>query len=261
MKGGDVVIVYALKALAAAGALDGMALTVVMTGDEEDPGEPLDAGAQGALRRRQGRPTSRSGSRTATTIRASANIARRGFTGWTLRVKGTPAHSSQVFTDAIGAGAIYETGARPERLLRAAVEGSAAVAQSRRDARRHDGGVRRARNRAARRSARPTSSPSTRVVTGDLRTISAEQLERAKAAMREIVAAQLPRTTAELDVRRQLPADGADRRQPPAAGAVRRGQPRSRARARSRRSIRARPARPTFRSSPAMWRWRSTRSA
>ncbi|WP_410962254.1 M20/M25/M40 family metallo-hydrolase, partial [Salmonella sp. SAL4355] len=38
MKGGDVVIVYALKALAAAGVIDAMALTVVMTGDEEDPG-------------------------------------------------------------------------------------------------------------------------------------------------------------------------------------------------------------------------------
>ena len=41
MKGGDVVIVYALKALASAGVLDGMALTVAMTGDEEDPGVRL----------------------------------------------------------------------------------------------------------------------------------------------------------------------------------------------------------------------------
>jgi glutamate carboxypeptidase len=40
MKGGDVVIVFALRALKAAGALDAMNVTVVMTGDEEDAGDP-----------------------------------------------------------------------------------------------------------------------------------------------------------------------------------------------------------------------------
>src|SRR6187402_3309993 len=40
MKGGDVVIIAALKALKSAGALDDMNLIVVMTGDEEDSGEP-----------------------------------------------------------------------------------------------------------------------------------------------------------------------------------------------------------------------------
>src|SRR5580765_1888650 len=41
MKGGDVVIVQALAALEAAGALKDMNVTVVMTGDEEDGGRPL----------------------------------------------------------------------------------------------------------------------------------------------------------------------------------------------------------------------------
>ncbi|HEX3702642.1 MAG TPA: M20/M25/M40 family metallo-hydrolase, partial [Vicinamibacterales bacterium] len=40
MKGGDVVIVAALKALHAAGALKNMDVTVMMTGDEEAPGDP-----------------------------------------------------------------------------------------------------------------------------------------------------------------------------------------------------------------------------
>ena len=48
MKGGDVIIVQALRALKAAGALDRMAITVVMNGDEEHPGEPL-AAARRAL--------------------------------------------------------------------------------------------------------------------------------------------------------------------------------------------------------------------
>ncbi|HEY7513136.1 MAG TPA: M20/M25/M40 family metallo-hydrolase, partial [Vicinamibacteria bacterium] len=41
MKGGDVVIVHALEALQAVGALDGTTVTVAFTGDEEDPGSPL----------------------------------------------------------------------------------------------------------------------------------------------------------------------------------------------------------------------------
>ena len=36
-------------------------------------------------------------------------IARRGSASWKLEVTGKPAHSSQVFTDRVGTGAIYET--------------------------------------------------------------------------------------------------------------------------------------------------------
>ena len=41
MKGGNVVILYALKALQAVGALDDASITVFLTGDEEDTGDPL----------------------------------------------------------------------------------------------------------------------------------------------------------------------------------------------------------------------------
>ena len=43
MKGGNVIIVEALRALKAAGVLDGLSITVIMHGDEEDAGAPLDA--------------------------------------------------------------------------------------------------------------------------------------------------------------------------------------------------------------------------
>jgi len=49
MKGGDVIIVQALAALRAAGALDRLNVTVVMTGDEEDSGSPLSAARQELL--------------------------------------------------------------------------------------------------------------------------------------------------------------------------------------------------------------------
>ena len=41
MKSGNVIILYALKALEDAGLLDGAQITVAYTGDEESPGEPL----------------------------------------------------------------------------------------------------------------------------------------------------------------------------------------------------------------------------
>jgi glutamate carboxypeptidase len=196
MKGGDVIIVHALKALAAAAALDGMAVTVIMTGDEEDPGEPLDLARKSLID--AGRAADIAlGFENGNNNPANANIARRGFTGWTLRVKGTPAHSSQVFTDAIGAGAIYEA-ARAlngfyERLSKdgllsanpGAILGGTTVQF---DAAQARGTVFGKTNVVAEHG----------IVTGDLRTTSSEQLESAKSAMRAVVAAHLPKTTSEL---------------------------------------------------------------
>src|SRR2546423_1701183 len=41
MKGGDGLILYALRALRAAGALDDASIVVALTGDEESAGDPL----------------------------------------------------------------------------------------------------------------------------------------------------------------------------------------------------------------------------
>jgi glutamate carboxypeptidase len=107
MKGGDVVIVFALKALKAAGALDQMNVTVVMTGDEEDAGDPqalarkplVDAaqGARYALGFEDGPGDPK-----------YAVTARRGTSSWKLEVKAKTGHSSQIFRPDIGYGANYE---------------------------------------------------------------------------------------------------------------------------------------------------------
>jgi len=105
MKGGNVVMLAALRALAAVGELDALRLTVVLTGDEEKSGRPL------ALARQVLLDTSADvalGFEDGDSNPATAVIARRGSTSWELRVTGVAAHSSQVFTDAVGAGAIYE---------------------------------------------------------------------------------------------------------------------------------------------------------
>jgi glutamate carboxypeptidase len=196
MKGGDVVIIYALKALAAANALDGLSLTVIMTGDEEDPGEPL-ALARQALLERGKKADIAIGFENGNNNPANANISRRGFTGWTLRVKGTAAHSSQVFTEAVGAGAIYElsrilngfyTRLSRESLLSVnpgLILGGTTVDF---DAPQSRGTAFGKTNVVAEHAA----------VAGDLRAISSAQLDVAKRAMQEIVAAHFPKTTAEL---------------------------------------------------------------
>jgi glutamate carboxypeptidase len=107
MKGGDVVILAALEALKSAGALDAMNIVVVMTGDEEDAGDPQEAarrplvdaarGAQYALGFEDGPGDPR-----------YAVTARRGTSSWKLQVKGKTGHSSQIFRPDIGYGANYE---------------------------------------------------------------------------------------------------------------------------------------------------------
>lgn len=198
MKGGDVIIVKALAALKAAGALDRLHVVVVMTGDEEHAGAPLAearralidaaAGADVAIGFEDGDGDPR-----------TANTARRGAASWTLRATGTPAHSSQIFRDEVGAGAIFEVarvldGFRAklagERYLTfnpGVALGGTAVAL---DAPQNQGTAAGKTNVVAKQM----------VVQGDLRTISPAQLEAAKAAMRAVVAQPLPHTSSELEL-------------------------------------------------------------
>jgi glutamate carboxypeptidase len=196
MKGGDVVILQALKALAAADALEGKAITVVMTGDEEDPGEPL-ALAREALLDAGKRADIAIGFENGNNNPANANVSRRGFTGWTLRVKGTPAHSSQVFTDAVGAGAIYEL----SRILHGFYERLSKEPLLSANPGMTIGGTTIEFDAA---QSRGTAFGKTNVVAeqavviGDLRVLSAAQLDAAKQTMTEVVKASLPKTSAEL---------------------------------------------------------------
>ncbi|MDX1504021.1 MAG: M20/M25/M40 family metallo-hydrolase, partial [Thermoanaerobaculia bacterium] len=107
MKGGNVVMVHALQALAAAGVLDELEIAVVLTGDEEKAGRPL-ALSRAALREAAAGAAAALGFEDGDGDPATAVIARRGSSSWRLDVTGTPAHSSQIFQPEVGAGAIYE---------------------------------------------------------------------------------------------------------------------------------------------------------
>ncbi|HEX3477273.1 MAG TPA: M20/M25/M40 family metallo-hydrolase [Kofleriaceae bacterium] len=197
MKGGDVIIVHALRALKAVGALDRLAITVVMTGDEEHPGEPL-AEARRALVDAAAGAAAAIGFEDGAGDPKLANIARRGATAWTLRSTGTPAHSSQIFRDDVGPGAIFEA-ARVLEAFRVrlagqpyltfnpgVVLGGGAVTL---DAPHNQGSAAGKLNVVSKEV----------VVQGDLRTLSPEQLAQAQGTMREIVGQPLPHTTSAIE--------------------------------------------------------------
>ncbi|HEX6534267.1 MAG TPA: M20/M25/M40 family metallo-hydrolase, partial [Gemmatimonadaceae bacterium] len=196
MKGGDVIILYALRALKDAGELSKMNVVVVYDGDEEDSGTPL-AEARRAL------VDAAKGASVAIGFEDGAGdprtvvISRRGDIGWRVRSAGTPAHSSQIFTERVGAGAIFEASRvmsefyqklAGEKYLTfnpgVAVGGTAVTLDS-------TGSVGTANGK--------TNIVAERMeVSGDLRTLSPQQLEHAEEVMREIVAHPLPQTSSEI---------------------------------------------------------------
>ena len=194
MKGGDVVIVHALKALAASGELDDISITIVMTGDEERSGRPLDL-ARAALIEAAEEADIVLAFENGDSNPMTAVVARRGSSGWRLDVTGAPAHSSQLFQEEVGAGAAYEA----SRILSEFYDRLAGEPLL-----TFNPGVMLAGTdvdydpSAAGGSAFGKSNvvAQTAVVTGDLRTITLEQLERARATMRFVVLESLPRTSA-----------------------------------------------------------------
>lgn len=105
MKGGDVVMISALRALHAAGALEDRNLIVVMTGDEEAMGHP-----QEITRKALHDAAARSDLALAfeSAIGQTGTVARRGSATWELEVQGATGHSSGIFSAAMGDGAVYE---------------------------------------------------------------------------------------------------------------------------------------------------------
>jgi glutamate carboxypeptidase len=196
MKGGDVIMLQALKALAATGVLDRLRITVVLDGDEELTGEPQGLARQALVDAAQGADAAL-GFEDADGDPRHIVIARRGTTTWTLKVKGTPAHSSQIFRDDIGPGAIFEiarildgwrTKLAGEDFLTfnpGVVLGGTLVAYDP----GHSGGSAFGKDNVI---------PELATATGDLRTISVGQREQAKVAMQAVVDDSLPHTSASL---------------------------------------------------------------
>lgn len=194
MKGGDVIILYSLDALKQAGVLKDMNVIVVMTGDEEAGGRPLDVSREALIEAAKDADVA-IGFEDGDGDPKTAVVARRSSSGWELKVTGVPAHSSQIFTERIGAGAIYEA----SRILSGFYERLSTEKDLTFNPGMIIGGTELNHNRAMDGgSAYGKSNIVAKdvIVTGDIRALSPEQLRRGQDVMHQVVSEHLPQTEA-----------------------------------------------------------------
>jgi glutamate carboxypeptidase len=201
MKGGDVVMLAALQALAHTGELEGMSLSVILTGDEESTGQPLEE-ARRELVTLARRSDFALGFEDGDGDPGTAVIARRGSSSWRLETRGVRAHSSLIHSDGVGSGAIHEM-ARVLAAFHEIREPNLTLSPG-----LVLGGTRVDWEPEASRGAafgKENVVPETAFASGDLRAASPEQLERVKQRMHAAAAASLPGTGAELVIRDSYP--------------------------------------------------------
>ena len=203
MKGGNVIVLYALKALRENGLLDDAQIIVAFTGDEESTGSPLEKSRHDLIEAAK-RSDIGLGFETSTGFNY-ATVARRGSSGWKVEVEGKRAHSSGIFSEDTGAGAIFEmsrilngfyTDVKGEDLLTfnpGTLVGGTFVEF---DEMTSKGSVFGKTNVVAQKAE----------VRGGLRFISEEQKERARNNMRAVVANNLPHTSAKVTFKDSYPA-------------------------------------------------------
>ena len=194
MKGGDVLVLASLKAMDELGLLEDRTITVYFNGDEESTGN-------GTLSRQDfiARAKTHDLALAYETAQGfgGATVARRGASGWTLKTTGKQGHSSGVFGQNAGYGAIYEA-ARILNEFREALAGERYLTFN---PGQIVGGsdVNINSNTGAGSSLGKTNIVSREtIVTGDLRFLGEAQKEAARAKMREIVAKNLHQTDAEI---------------------------------------------------------------
>jgi len=196
MKSGNVIIVYALKALQEIGALDDIAVQVVYSGDEEKPGEPMSIARRDLVAAGKWADVAL-GFESAVNYDGQdwATIARRSSSSWVLEVEGQQAHSSGIFSEHTGAGAIFEAA----RILNGFYEEVRGEEHLTFNAGTFQGGTDVEYDAQQNRGStfgKTNVVPRKVIVHGGIRTISLEQLERTREKMRGVVAGNLPLTSA-----------------------------------------------------------------
>jgi glutamate carboxypeptidase len=204
-KGGMVVMLGALRAMQAAGTLKSANIEIVLTGDEEDSGEPVEISRGDLIA---------AGKRADVALdfeglavedgRDMGSISRRSSNSWTLTTTGRSGHSSRIFSDAAGEGAIYEMVRiiatfrkdlpEPNLTFNVGLIGGGQSADFDKD-----------RLRVA-STGKTNIIPSIAVARGDFRTLSQDQTERVRSKMMAIVAAHAPGTGATISFEEGYPA-------------------------------------------------------
>ena len=195
MKGGDVVVIMALQALEQAGLLKNTDITAYFTGDEEHAGYPREV-TRGDFINRAKQADIALAFEGANGLNSVAT-GRRGASGWRLDVTGKTGHSSGVFTPGAGYGAIYEAA----RIINQFRETLSTEKYLTFNPGIIIGGSDIEYNEATSKGAAIAKtniiSPAV-TVTGDLRFLTEEQKDRARAKMREIVGQNLAQTSAKI---------------------------------------------------------------
>lgn len=196
MKGGLVVMLEALRALHAMGALDDRSISVFITADEEFPGDPASLSRAAFIE---------AGKRAETALCFESGIsidgqdyvstARRGATDWRLEVEGIAAHSSGVFGKGVGDGAVFEVARIISRFHTELREPNltfhpAMIVGG--------GNTKLDANGTASATGRVNIVAASAQAVGDIRALTPEQLERVKQRMQAIVADSLPKTSARI---------------------------------------------------------------
>jgi len=203
-KGGIAVIVAALRAMEAAGALKAANITVFMTGDEEDAGSPITIARRDLIAEGRkadvaldfedlavddgpdGKPAD------------FGSIARRSAGSWTLTVTGQSGHSAGVGTGSPGGsyGAIYELARVIDAFRRELPDDrltyNVGLIGGGQSADLDKGRIR------VQATGKTNIIAATAVARGDLRALSEDQIARTQAKMRAIVAQSLPGAKAEI---------------------------------------------------------------
>lgn len=202
-KGGDVIILYALKAMQVADVLKDAAITVVMTGDEEDSGKPTSISRKPLtdLAKNADIALDFEGSDTLDTL----STARRGVEVWELQTTGLQEHASKMFQEKVGFGAAFEM-ARILNSIRDSMSTENYFAFNpgilvagdliSEDAEQSKMSVTGKQNIIAKSA----------LAKGDFRYISTEQRERAMTQIDNIVTQHLPHTTAKVIYKGGIPA-------------------------------------------------------
>jgi glutamate carboxypeptidase len=193
MKGGLVVMLSALKALRAAGALDDARITVFITSDEEAPGEPVEQSRRELVEiAKRSDATLCFESGISRDGKDYVSIGRRGFTGWRVASEGRPGHSGGIFSAQQGDGAAFELSRVLSRfhdeLREPNLTYNVGLMLGGANIKLEEAGIGSV-------AGKTNIVPAEAQAIGDLRALTPAQVERVKQRMREIVAASLPGTS------------------------------------------------------------------
>ncbi len=197
MKGGNIVMLAALRALREARLLDRVSITVFLTGDEERLGLPLET-SRGALiaAGREADYALEFEGLARVEGRDHGTVARRSSNNWTLRVSARTGHSSRIFSDQLGYGAVYEMARILDTFRRELPEANLTF-----NVGVLGGGTPATldpQEVTVTATGKTNVIPEAAIARGDIRTLTPEQDQRIRARMQQIVAQHLPGTRAEL---------------------------------------------------------------